>query len=579
MKRLGFLEYAWSIFFEKDRMKTKLLVSAKAIFPQLSQGNNGFVCVFPEPAIKEAKEEKTVSLFGYTFPANAQGIGQLVSLFRASVFHLGAHVLSSNFEDYEEWRRRKDNRLSKFTISLLEDVSANVCIVARYPEKLTDVAFANTLALKRLRRIGKMMNPATKVMTSLLVRANTGLVPDGLKKEHDLVVHLGGLLDEYREKARLSFRDEKVNMKEDKLKTADEIYNCIIDEGTVTETPFFPHTEELGMCSAFLPSYLVSSDIAIEDDFGKHLKFLGGSPQSLKDTEETSKKVAESEAVQVFDSSRRQKEKEAKMLSRYGKLLPLTGFKSVSIPEPDYAEYLRIRSRCKSEAHRLIESLLVARDALDEDPRKLYGVLDLQEVIQVIASKSPSVDVFMLDENLSKSYSWIILFDASKSMNCTRDLALELFLMLTEVANELLLDPHSWGAYAFSDRLLVIKDFRERYNTRTRSRIGGIGFEGMTYLPDALTLAGQVIKSRNENMKLITVVSDGWPYGYTDVDMALKRTLNNLTGRNISIIGIGVQSRRMECFFKSCSTVYSLRDLTKKFSNLYFEASNVASEA
>jgi Mg-chelatase subunit ChlD len=125
----------------------------------------------------------------------------------------------------------------------------------------------------------------------------------------------------------------------------------------------------------------------------------------------------------------------------------------------------------------------------------------------------------------------------------------------------------------------VVKDFRERYNTRTRSRIGGIGFEGMTYLPDALTLAGQVIKSRNENMKLITVVSDGWPYGYTDVDMALKRTLNNLTGRNISIIGIGVQSRRMECFFKSCSTVYSLRDLTKKFSNLYFEASNVASEA
>jgi uncharacterized protein (DUF849 family) len=158
-------------------------------------------------------------------------------------------------------------------------------------------------------------------------------------------------------------------------------------------------------------------------------------------------------------------------------------------------------------------------------------------------------------------------------------LALELLIMLAEVANELLIDPHSWGAYAFNDRLFVIKDPKERYNTRVRSRIGGIRFEGLTYLPDALKLAGRVIRARTENMKLITIISDGWPYGYENVNVALKETINTLTSRNISVIGIGVQSRQMAVFFKSCSTVYNLRDLTKKFSNLYFEAGNVASEA
>ncbi len=576
---MGFLEYAWSIFPERDRMKTKLLVSAEVAFAQLYKDNSGFVCVFPEPKAKETEEEKTISLYGYIFPANVQGIRQLASLFRASVFHLGTHALSSNFEDYEKWRKRKGPRLAQFTVTLLEDVRVNAYIAARYPERLMDEASANTLALMRLRQVSKMMNPATKIMASLLARANTGQVPDGLKKDHDLVVHLAGLLDQYKEKAMLSIKAEKTMPREDKLKVADEVYSSILDVGTVTETPFLPHTEELGSCSIFAPSYFANFDVILEEGFKKHLSFLGGTLPSSEGDKVTWKKMAENEAAQIYDSWWRQKEKDAKMLSKYESLLPMTRFKSVGVPEQDYTEYLRVKAGCKSESRRLIESLIVARDALDEDPRKLYGVLDLQEVIQIIASKSPSVDAFMLDENLSKSYSWIILLDASKSMKCQKAFALELLIMLSEVASELLQDPHSWGTYAFNDRFLVIKDIKERYNTKVKSRVGGIDFEGMTYIPDALTLAGQVIKSRTDNMRLITVISDGWPYGYADMNNALSETLNTLTKGSISVIGVGAQSRQMKCFFKSCSTVYSLRDLTKKFSNLYMEASNVSAEA
>lgn len=576
---MGLLEYAWTLFFEKDPIKTKLLLSSEISFPRLYNDSNGFVCAFPEPRVIQTDDESIVSLMGYKFHADTKGKRQLVSLFRASVFHLGAHVMCSNYADYEEWKKQKDNRLTRFIISLLEDVEVNAYVASRYPDRIADLAFANTLSFKRLRRIGKVFNPATRLMAALLMKMNTGIDFNELMNEQSSLDNLCKLLSRLKEKSVQYLTDDKMNLKEEKLADASEIYNTLVNSGTIIETPFLPHTEELGKCSIFSSSSFIDTDVTMEDTYKKCLKHLGGSALTSANEEQTSRKIAETEAVQVFDSWQRQKEKDTKALSKYESLLPLTRFKSIAMPEQDYTEYLRTKSRCKSEAHRLIESLLVARDAVDEDPRKLYGVLDLQEIIQVVASKSPSVDVFMLDQNLSKSYSWVILLDASKSMKCIKEFALDILIMLAEVASELLQDHHSWAMYAFNDRFLMLKDFKDRYNTRVKSLIGGLKFEGFTYMPDALKLAGQVIKSRTDSMRLILVISDGWPYGYSDMSTALSETLKTLAGGNISVIGIGAQSKQMEFYFKSCGIVYTLRDLTKKFSRLYIEASNTAAEA
>jgi len=576
---VGFLEYAWSIFLEKDNMKTRLLVSPKVKFSQIYRDDSGYVGVLPEPSVEETKEgEKTVSLTGYSFPADAKGKKQLASLFRAAVFHIGFHVLSSRFEDYYEWTRGKDTQLAKFAVSLVEDVKANTYASARYPDKLADLAFANTLALKRMHKLDKLINPATKTMAGLLVKCNTGLVKVESKDEYNAITHLGNLLRQFQEKVSLSFADENVSLKNDELEVVDEIYYTIQDIGATTIVPFLPHTEELDVGSVFLPSYFVDFDITFENEFRKCLEFLGGNYASFEDTRATLRKTAEAEALQIFDSRKHQKDKEENILAKYRNLLQSTEFKSVEFPEQDYTEFLKIKTRCKSEAHRLMETLLVARDALDEDPRKDYGVLDLQEIIQVIASKSPRMDVFMLDENLSKSYSWVILLDASKSMKYLKDFALEILMILGDSANELLLDPTSWGLYAFSDRFFVIKDPKERYNVGVKSRVGGIRFDGSTFLSDALTVGGQIMRTRAENMKLITVISDGYSSEYSKVDTALSETINTLERRSISLIGIGAKSRRMASIFKSSFSAYTLRDLTKKFSNLYLSASRIASE-
>jgi len=575
---MGFLEYAWSQFFEKDQLKTKLLVSPKNQSPQLFRDETGYVCIFPEPTVEESEEEKTISLMGYRFPADAQGKRQLTSLFRAAVFHCGAHVVCPSFEDYEEWRKDKNSRLAKFTASLIEDTLANSYIIAKHSDKLVDIAFANTLALKRLRLINNLINPATKIMAGLLIRINTGLMKIEPKNEHEVVTRLAELVRGVKEKALLSFTDVSVTLKDEALRVADEIYNTIENAGPITEAPFLPHTEKLGVCSIFSPSYFVNEDINLENDFKECLNFLGGTISSSESEDQTSRKIAEAQAMQVFDSWEHQKDKDKEIISRHENILVDTRFRAVEIPPPDYTNFSRIKIECKSEAHRLIESLLVARDAIDEDPRKMYGVLDLQDMIQVVASKSPRMDVFMLDENISKSYSWIVLLDASRSMNCVKDFALELYVMLAEVANELLLDPSSWGMYAFNDRLLVIKDLKERYNVRVKARIGGLEFEGFTFMSDALEVAGKVIKTRAENLRLITVISDGFPFGYPNIDVALRETLSSLEKRNISVIGVGAKSRRVESFFRSHCIVNTPRDLSKKFSNLYLGASRIAVE-
>jgi hypothetical protein len=352
---VGFLEYARSMLFEKDELKIKLSVSPKFRFPQFFRDEVGFVIVLPEPIVREVEgEEKTVSLMGYCFPGDSEGKRQLTCLFRAAVFHLSAHAVSASFEDYEEWRRRKDSRLARFAISVVEDVVANAYVSAHYPDKLVDLAFANALALKRLLPLDNLVNPATKVMAGLLVRVNTGFVKVESRSEQKLINRLAKLVAGFKEKALLSFKDGNVDLNNEKVKVAEEIYSAIEDSGPVTEVPFLPHTEELGKCSVFHRSYFVDSDVVREDDFRKCLDFLGGAVPFSEGEEGGWRKVGGVEGFQVFNSWEHEKGRNEKIVARYEDLLDSTRFEGVEIPELNYAEFLRTKARCKSEARILV---------------------------------------------------------------------------------------------------------------------------------------------------------------------------------------------------------------------------------
>jgi len=217
-------------------------------------------------------------------------------------------------------------------------------------------------------------------------------------------------------------------------------------------------------------------------------------------------------------------------------------------------------------------------DALDEDPRKEQGQLDLTEVIQKIASRSPRTDVFMENEYLSRSFAWGILFDASASMKIKGELGRALAMCVAEATKELLMDPNSWSFFAFSDRFYILKDSSEAYSRRVRARIGGLKFSGLTYMPDAIQVAGEILAHRFDEQRFLIVFSDGWPYGYPNISSVLSESISSLEKKGVIVIGVGLESERMKNFFKISSAVYSQKDLIKKFSKIYMKASAAALE-
>jgi len=149
---------------------------------------------------------------------------------------------------------------------------------------------------------------------------------------------------------------------------------------------------------------------------------------------------------------------------------------------------------------------------------------------------------------------------------------METAVVLAESAGKVLLDMTSWSIFAFNDGFEIVKDFSEQYNSRVKARLGGLRFRGLSYMPDAIELAGRALAKRREELKVMMVISDGWPYGYTGIDSAASEVIDNYVKAGIAVLGIGVQSGRMEHFFSSHCTSYTLKEFVNRFSNRFYQA-------
>ena len=97
-------------------------------------------------------------------------------------------------------------------------------------------------------------------------------------------------------------------------------------------------------------------------------------------------------------------------------------------------------------------------------------------------------------------------------------------------------------------------------------------------LPDAIQVAGQILAKRYDEQRFLIVISDGWPYGYDDMPAALRESIATVQKKGIIIIGIGVETEKMESLFRLSSPVYNQKDLIKEFSRIYTDASATALE-
>ncbi len=569
---MGFIDYAWTTSLQKDNTKVKILQDTSIAQPLLLSDSFGFTIKLP---CVQKLDNGNFSFLGYTFDDNNAGKIKMGRLFRAAVLHLTTHTLAP-FSKKKIVPDSSDSIDEAFAKSLVNDTYLQTYIQAWYPDRFFDLAFANAFAYQKIKPASRIFMTSTKLMAALLTKLNLGLIKDSPGVEEEKAVDkIFDDLNALKEKFLASIANEQVDFEtlfDEKVKS---IKGLLEPFGPFLEAPSLRHTDSIGNCSIY-------TDVSGTDDFEglfvQSLVSMGGSVPTFDSMDKCWRPEQDAESLQAFNSDYYQKQREEKILAKLAPTVALTKFKGVSFPEEDYTQYLRARTLVQGASRRLLDILRSAFNYLDEDPRQEMGQLDLAAVIQSLASNKPATDVFVLDEYLKPNFAWSLIFDVSNSMQVKGEYGRAMAIAVAEAAKELMTDPTSWTFFGFSDRLYILKDSTESYSKRVRARIGGLKFDGLTFLPDAITLAGKMLAKRFEEQRCLLVISDGWPYGYPNMPLALKECVDDLLRKGVIVIGVGVETKRMGNFFQPHVSVYTSKDLINKLGSVYANASAKALE-
>jgi hypothetical protein len=567
---LGFIDYAWASSLQKDNTKVKILLDEKIDQPVLLGDDFGYTIKLPTV---RAQNDGSITYLGLRFNGDNVGKSKVGRVFRASVMHLTVHTLAPFSKD-RIVPNPKDGISTAFAKALVNDVYINAYIQAWYPDRFFDIAYANAMAYQKIKASDHIFTSSTKLMSALLTQFFVGSTKNSPGFEEEKVVaKLSSELNALKETYLGSIAGDDVKLNDVFDEKVKVIKEALEPFGPFLEAPSFKHTENIGRNSIYSD---VVAEMSVEDFEGlfvQSLMAMGGDVPTVDRIEQLWRAEQEAEALQAFNSDRFQKEREKKSLSKIEPYMGLTRFKGVAIPEEDYTQYLRAKTHVQGTSRRVLDILRSVYNYLDEEPRQEMGMLDLPAVIQSLAANKPCTDVFNLDMYLQPSFAWSLILDVSRSMQVKGEFGRGLAIAVAEAARELMTDPTSWTFFAFSDKFYIIKDNNESYSKRTRARIGGLNFDGLTYIPDAITIAGKMLAKRFEEQRVLVVVSDGWPYGYANMPIALKETVDSLIRKNVIVIGIGVETERMGNFFHLHSSIYTPKDLVKKFSTVYAHAS------
>jgi len=586
---LDLFEYVWLTSFQitkKNHEEVKILLRDDVKYPTLGKEKKGYVICLPKPT---KRKDGRIRYLGLFFDPNNDFHKRLVwQTFKASVFHLSMHVAASDYEAYADWSKDKNIDLATFVVSMLEDAVVRAGLKTLWTPFINDVAIADSLSYLKMKPVHLLLNPAVRFMASLISSYSVGKVkgnaPPSLAAE---TVNIVSSLNEIEkviqnELGKTSTPDQDSHISQrisdlslmQRLATADVMYEALRKYGEASEAPSPIYTENHGCDSVFFGNEVPKAP-EIRDSLKTALTTLRVQPNG-DEARGLAEKSLENEVAQVFSVMESKEAAERKILQSYRLLGNGLRFRSFEFPQEDFSEYVYGRALLSSPIRRVLDRLRLLKNLAGEDYRHEIGFLDMQEAIQVVASKSKRTDIFVRDELQSREDAWAILVDASHSLKSFTGEVRGITLCLSEVARSLFPSQNQWSAFAFNDKFYVVKDFSENYGNRVRARIGGLEQGGMTYLTDALILTAQTLRRRIEESKLIVVVSDFFPSGYVGAEEALRACVKRIENSGIGVIGIGVKSRAVKNYFRINCVVNNPPELMKKFVDAFFEFSAVA---
>jgi nitric oxide reductase activation protein len=585
---MSFFDYAWAALLQisrKDREKVKLHIRDNLKFPTLSYDDVGFVlCLVKPRRINDGLMVYQDMVLDY----NNQFHRKLMwKLFKASTFHLSMHVAVSDYKTYDDWAKNKDVNLATFSASLVEDAVVNAYLRAKWQNLAQDIAYANAVSYLRMRSWSHVSNKTLLAMISAFTQYYVGRVknkvPEDVKNDVNTIVSLakeieGFAFQKFQESNEASGEEVLLAIpkesRELRLNIATKIFDTLARYRKTADVPFMLHSESHGK-----NSILFSDTLPAEDDVNALLQStsteLGFNCQEDVNVEEKEKEL-EGEIYQIFSAWEAKKNKEKRILESYKPLLENTNFQSIEFPQEDYIDFLRHRALLGGQIRRIMEKLRLLKNITGEDFKHESGLLDLQEAIQIVASKSRRTDIFVREELQTSEQAWAVLVDASHSLNLAITTVRGIALCLGEVAKNIIQDQRAWGMFAFNNKFYIIKDFSENYTISSHARIGGLSHSGMTYLPDGILMMSNMLRRRSEQSKILIVVSDFFPSGYNDIEQQLVKNVKRAEKLGVGVIGIGVKSRAVKNYFRFNCVVDTPYDLMKKFTKIFIQYSATA---
>lgn len=562
---MNFFDFAWSTAFQitkKTYNELKVLFHDDLKYPYLGKDGRGYVLHLVIPKRLNGNHVYFQGLrFNLQNPTHKKIIWYL---FKASVFHLSLHVLLSNFSVYLKWSRGKSINLATFVISAIEDAIITNYLKQSFQHVLPEIAYANTISFLRIKKAEELSNDMSRVMTSALLGYNVGKIKGNLSN--------GARTDVEAITSILRKIEENPTI-DDRIDAATKIYDALTTYGNVFEIPSLLYMESHGTNDLFY-----EQKIPTEEEIQQVLPeaLIALSPETKDEEQRRSmlQNLRESEPLQALNAWLERENSKLKILKGYIDIGKETKFEDFEFPTEDYVEFQRRREILGGPVRRILYRLRLLKNVGGEDFRQESGFVDLQEAIQVIASKSQRTDIFSREELQTREDAWSILIDASHSLSMFKGEVRGIALCLAEVAKQLILDQNSWGMYAFNTKFYVIKDFSEKFDTRVRARIGGLSHGGLTYLPDAILLAAQALTKRLEEARVLVVVSDFFPAGYEEAEEKLKENIKKIERMGVGIIGIGVNSRAVKQYIRNSCVVENPFDLMKKFTKAFMEYSS-----
>jgi len=549
---LSFYDTAWTITMmvsRKSYEEVRLIVDERVPYPHIDYFGrpvNDYLLHLPLPeklVPVDLRENKLI----------------MWRTFKACAAHEAGHVYLTDPLVYEQWKYQKDPKISSFIANLIEDFRVEHFLASKWPGLGADLALANAVAYLRFRPLDDFHDRLKRMMVALVCKAFL----NGVKG--DLTEHERRTLEGIE---RALERVKWVSHPNLIVSVADKIYEELSRYGSsdsIRAYPVAPPREGRPL-SEYLRSTFLDPDEDVQTIIEKHTKYV----QEQSRLKKAFSKDALSEVSYVFHRENTLRAKEERILGLYQK--EKSNLLGIDFPQNDYAEYLRLKKGIIPIVRRILSVIAQIRPDYDEEPHQRGGLIDLNDAIQAVASESQRSDVFKQLQRSSASTAWAVLVDNSESLSTRSDVLKQVSICLAEVAPGLM-SPNSWALYTFSDSLSIVKDFEEKYDKRVQFRLGGLRTGGPTFLPDALRVIAPRLSLVPQVYKVILVATDGQPHGYENIQEETENAVKAIEKTGLSLIAIGIRSRKAQRYFRNFCYVDDFEDLAKNFVGLYYATS------